>query len=119
MNGKAGDESCLGDVTETRVCNPGSCKKWTEWSNYSDCSVSCDNGSKSRTRECEGDLGECKGVSRENHDCFAGACPTWSEWETWSTCTKTCGGGSHVRSRECLNGSPGDDGCAGSSQVYF
>ena len=52
---------------------------WTNWSQWSLCSMSCGNGKKSRTRNCEGGT-ECDGIdnpqsSFEEKTCNNGPCP--------------------------------------------
>ena len=45
-----------------------------DWGNYSECSVTCGNGTRYRTREC---IGECKNgtTQYEYEPCDMGCCP--------------------------------------------
>ena len=47
---------------------------WTEWGDWSECSVSCGLGQRDRTRVCEGDVGECTGDAGEHESCFTAQC---------------------------------------------
>ncbi|XP_015771411.1 PREDICTED: coadhesin-like isoform X2 [Acropora digitifera] len=42
-------QSCVGNSTETRGCVNRRCPEWSEWTS---CSVTCGNGSQSRSRNC-------------------------------------------------------------------
>ena len=42
------------------------------WGNFSECSVTCGNGTRFRTRSCTGD---CKDPTTEYEDCDMGCCP--------------------------------------------
>lgn len=51
---------------------------WNEWSGWTTCSTSCSNGTKQRTRECNGPSyggSECRGDWRETNNCFLKDCP--------------------------------------------
>ena len=53
---------------------------WGEWGSYGSCSVSCGDGTKSRTRSCSnptpfGGGSDCSGSSSESVSCNNGACP--------------------------------------------
>lgn len=51
--------------------------QWTTWSEWSECSATCGNATKTRYRECEGQLSggkDCEGVARETMTCIAVAC---------------------------------------------
>ena len=52
---------------------------WTEWSPYGDCSVTCGEGYKYRTRECVGPKNggkDCEGDNKEAAHCETGKyCP--------------------------------------------
>lgn len=53
---------------------------WSEWSDYSDCSVSCAGGEKTRSRTCtepEPAYGgaDCEGESEEMDVCNEDPCP--------------------------------------------
>ncbi|CAG5111539.1 Oidioi.mRNA.OKI2018_I69.chr2.g5840.t1.cds [Oikopleura dioica] len=109
--GKPGDNGCNGEVVDNEKCNTEACKEWSQWSDFSECGVTCGNGKRSRTRECVGEIGECPGEGIEFQDCFRGLCPKWAQWEDWSACTKSCGTGAKSRVRECLNGEFGVAGC--------
>ncbi|KAL4223326.1 hypothetical protein ACF0H5_016797 [Mactra antiquata] len=93
---------------------------WLEWSSWSTCSQTCDNGTILRTRMCnrtEGGL-PCSGESSETLHCFIKSCPVnggWTTWTNWSGCSVTCGAGLERRSRDCSNPPPGPDGkdCVG------
>ncbi|XP_067945663.1 spondin-1-like [Watersipora subatra] len=83
----------------------------TEWTDFSQCSVSCGTGLRSRTRmikrrnsgsgaSCPKDLhesvvcaSECPSVSDEDVDCMI------SEWSVWSDCSATCGDGVEAKLR--------------------
>ncbi|CAD7963524.1 unnamed protein product [Amoebophrya sp. A25] len=108
---------CDADLEQTEACNVDivcdgqeqvDCKL-SEWSYWSDCSVTCGEGQTTRERSieehpawggkvCHGDpMVETKGCNLakcpEDVDCH------WDEWGYWSSCSKTCGNGIQERSR--------------------
>ena len=94
---------------------------WTEWSPYGDCSVTCGEGYKYRTRECVGQQyggKDCVGNHKEALYCKSDVyCPIdgyWSEYGKWSSCSKTCGKGIQTRSRICYEPKYGGKACHGS-----
>ena len=76
-----------------------------EWSDWSDCSVTCGTGIHTRKRTCENG---CSSVTEfelaDTQACDFGPCaPIFTEWSDWSTCSVTCGTGIHTRTRTCEN----------------
>ena len=77
-----GGDNCTGVSAETRSCLdlppcPVDCK-WNEWSNWTECSLSCDNGTQIRSRTFEPALhggNECEGPEVESELCNTQACP--------------------------------------------
>ena len=93
-------------------CNTFECPKvWTEWTTWSQCSVSCGSGSHFRSRECMKNSNatidlesyECQGDIEEIKVCEMGGCPFYLRWSEWSPCSATCGESSRARVRECKN----------------
>ncbi len=88
---------CLADLEEVGPCNENDCPKWTDWSEWTECSVSCGGGSKTKIRECifqDGTLAPessaCQEGSRnETEDCNNEPCPTFTPWSEWSECSST------------------------------
>ncbi|EDO41854.1 predicted protein, partial [Nematostella vectensis] len=84
---------------------------FSQWSGWSQCSESCGQGERGRTRVCNnpvpGRLGKhCAGNPREVEKCFLRHCPVdgrYTEWSEYSECDKSCGGGVRTRSRDCQN----------------
>lgn len=88
---------------------------WTQWADWSACSVSCGPGLRNRTRACVSRLCSgfdmqyepCKGL-REDCDNQTGvevqgsAVVVWAMWSEWSPCDVRCGAGSRARQRSCL-----------------
>ncbi|CAD6185347.1 unnamed protein product [Caenorhabditis auriculariae] len=72
---------------------------WHDWSEWSTCSCTCDDGAKSRRRECA--TNNCQGPEYETEPCNMGPCQTWSDWCEWSTCSASCGSGQRERTRFC------------------
>ena len=79
-----------------------------EWSDWSECSATCDQGTQQRKRECNGAPEDCDGDLEEER-----ACPdlprckgTLGQWSQWSECSATCGEGRQTRQRRCIG--PGD-----------
>ncbi|CAF1064997.1 unnamed protein product [Adineta steineri] len=102
---------------------------WSDWSNFTACSVTCGIGVYSRVRDCDnpvpsygGDL--CVGPPLETAYCFPNvSCPInggWTTWTNWTSCSLTCSGGIQTRTRNCTNPTPANNGipCIGSNYQY-
>ena len=78
------------------------------WSEWSDCSLSCNGGERNRRRVCGLDPtskskdNPCKASLKEPEKCNKDKCPVFTEWSTWTECSKTCGNGNQKRERECV-----------------
>jgi len=83
-------EDCAGSYTKMESCEIKSCSYWTEWSQWTVCSVSCGGGLRLMKRECKGSESDanCEGPNEVSQTCNIQPCP-----KTWSKCSVTCGGG--------------------------
>ncbi|XP_038656628.1 adhesion G protein-coupled receptor B3 isoform X12 [Scyliorhinus canicula] len=105
-----GGRVCDGPESQTKICNIALCPvdgQWKEWSPWTDCSVTCSNGTQQRTRQCTAAAhggSECRGHWAESRECFNADCTEngkWNPWGHWSGCSKSCDGGWQRRIRVC------------------
>ncbi|XP_063678147.1 SCO-spondin-like [Bolinopsis microptera] len=126
-----GGVDCNGDDSESQNCNADPCPVdggWSEFSDWSECSVACGGGSQNRIRSCSNPAPanggvDCNGDDSESQDCNADPCPVdgeWSSFSDWSECSVACGGGSQNRIRSCSNPAPENGGvdCNGDDSEY-
>ncbi|XP_075690998.1 properdin [Rhinoderma darwinii] len=133
-----GQGDCEGDNVEVQSCSLQDCCPqvggWSEWTPWSQCSVTCKVGQIQRTRECNNPPpscnGNCIGLKSETKECDTQqVCPThgsWGNWESWNPCSSSCtreGSGNfpvQSRFRECNNPPPSTNPrgrpCEGSRQ---
>ncbi|KAL4216648.1 Hemicentin-1 [Mactra antiquata] len=113
------------ECCSTDSCNIDLCRhqkldgQWSTWSDWTQCVVTCDNGTVSRQRTCSnpapsgGGL-NCTGQSSQIKQCFtATPCPVngkWSEWSHWDSCSTSCEAGIQTRTRTCTNPKPDHQG---------
>lgn len=101
--------------------------QWSGWQAWSDCSVPCGQGVKTRTRTCNNPLPlnggkNCVGSVNEVVLCDEGECSVrdgkWGLWSSWSLCSSTCSKGFRKRVRKCNNPTPinGKD-CEGNNEI--
>merc|ERR1712227_822162 len=122
IEGNSGD-ICVGDETDTENCFAEGIvprcipSKWSEWTEFGDCSATCGESARYRTRYCiPGNMGDvCEGSILDTQDCLAEdlvpACIPyeWSDWSDFGECSATCGENSvRSRSRVCNEGNSGD-----------
>ncbi|TSK16074.1 SCO-spondin [Bagarius yarrelli] len=110
-------------VNGTLVCTDQPCPTYGVWGPWSECSVSCGTGQRTRTRPCTHTPGgpNCEEtIQRQN--CILPACPAdcvLSEWSPWSDCSVSCGGGVSVRRKTILQQSePGGKACSTSIEQH-
>ena len=103
VDSATGEESfCEGNDTEERICNTDECPVYTEWAEWTECTVPCGGGTKKQIRECLVE-DKCEEDETETADvCNESPCPEWTPWTEWGQCTATCGGGTTKRIRDCL-----------------
>lgn len=68
--------------------------EWSCWTDFDECSVTCGEGVRKRTRDCmmKGMVAEgCEGPSESLEPCYM-PCPNtdmgWDAWSEWSACDK-------------------------------
>ena len=127
---KHGGRNCseLGPDREIEACHLKTCPihgGFSEWSNFSACSQTCGNSTKTRTRTCNnptpshgGRHCEALGPKSDTVSCQTPPCPihgNYSDWSEFSPCFKTCGNSSKFRRRYCTNPEPrfGGKNCSG------
>uniref|UniRef100_H2LGR4 Subcommissural organ spondin n=1 Tax=Oryzias latipes TaxID=8090 RepID=H2LGR4_ORYLA len=110
-------EQCI-CTPEGVYCQDIDCRgRWTPWSVWADCSVTCGGGTHVRTRACinpppRNNGSDCSGPDRETQDCQTPPClDNLCRWSPWSPCSQSCGAGSASRRRLCLcDEDDGDEG---------
>jgi len=68
---------------------------WAAWNNWSDCSKTCEAGSRHRTRVVATNVRNvtCVGPDNEPEVCHDHCCPVdcvWAAWEEWENCPSGC-----------------------------
>ncbi|XP_061141688.1 adhesion G protein-coupled receptor B3 [Syngnathus typhle] len=120
-----GGRACDGPETQTKLCNIALCPvdgQWQEWSSWSDCSVTCANGTQQRTRQCSAAAhggSECRGHWAESRECHNPDCTAngqWNPWGPWSGCSKSCDGGWQRRTRVCQGAATSGHQCDGNRE---
>ncbi|KAL9952088.1 hypothetical protein ACROYT_G039293 [Oculina patagonica] len=124
-----GGAECTGSNKETKPCNNGPCPVdggWSDFGDWSECSVTCEGGIKERRRTCTNpppsNCGAyCVGDNVEAQSCNAQSCSVdggWTNWSAYGECSKTCGKGKKYKTRTCTNPPPSEGGknCKGKSK---
>lgn len=98
-------QKVVNKIISSSIAIDGNYSQWTEWS---DCDVTCGRGVQNRSRSCTSpppqyDGKSCEGLGPVLFEAIDG---DYTEWSKWSKCSVTCGRGSRTRTRECTNPPP-------------
>ncbi|GLH01974.1 Obscurin, partial [Gryllus bimaculatus] len=118
-----GGKICVGSDAQQEYCRQTPCpiNGQSDWTPWSDCSVTCNNGVQHRTRQCNNPPpsyggANCSGKALEIVHCNSKECPQdgqWTIWSKWSPCSTSCGPGNKQRTRECIPPKYGGNDCKG------
>jgi len=105
-----GGTICTGPDVIIENCSTSPCPidcGWNHWGDWSACSVTCANGTQTRTRATiPAQYGgkECLGTTKQSHQCHTEPCPINCEWSVWNSthCSVSCGGGKLTKSRSIV-----------------
>ncbi|XP_075058680.1 adhesion G protein-coupled receptor B3 isoform X3 [Mixophyes fleayi] len=120
-----GGRLCGGPEIQHKPCNIALCPVdglWQEWSSWSQCSVTCSNGTQKRQRECTPAShggSDCKGPYSETRECHNQECTAngqWNPWGPWTGCSRSCDGGWEKRTRSCQGATITGQQCEGSGE---
>jgi len=120
---EAKDRRCHGGHVQNRSCAAEECItdcEWNDWSPWSDCSVECGGGTRSRLRaplDDEYNGRDCDGAARLEERCNVQECDQdcqWGPWERAKPCSRRCGGGQEIFVRGYMQKQAGNgDHCIG------
>ncbi|XP_039248576.2 thrombospondin-1-like [Styela clava] len=98
---------------------------YSQWSEWTACSVTCGIGQQQRGRACDKVHFTCDLKTKESRNCVLEPCDRkvkldggWSYWSPWGPCSVSCGEGVNTRIRECNAPAPqlGGKDCEGASR---
>ncbi|KAK6188476.1 hypothetical protein SNE40_004643 [Patella caerulea] len=109
--------TCTGDKAAGVQCQVNGV--WSLWNEWGECSVTCEDGIRTRTRLCNHPPAlhggrDCQGDDLQTKPCTLAACPidgVWNLWSDWSSCSVTCANGTQYRNRTCHGPFHGGSDC--------
>ncbi|XP_019617100.1 PREDICTED: SCO-spondin-like [Branchiostoma belcheri] len=123
-----GGADCNGTSNDIQLCDSlPLCKVdggWSQWEAWSNCTVTCAGGTRTRSRTCDQPPPQnggrrCNGDSTQSETCTGQVDPScyvdgvWSPWSLWTTCMTVCGLGNQTRNRTCSQPLYGGANCTG------
>jgi len=81
---------------ETEICT-SLLVNYTEWSQWTECSTTCNQGTQIRQRT--DNCGNSPQIDIKI--CLITVCTYWTTWSTWSSCSSSCSDGVQTKSRVC------------------